>query len=304
MPGEARAGKEEIPLASLTEPRSGPGDVRLLTIGMRRLLWLAGFLVFLAGVQLFVFSERTAELFAWTIDIPLTAAFLGAGYWASVVLEWMSARQRVWVHARISVPAVFVFTSLTLVATLLHLDLFHLGSEFAPVTRAATWGWLAIYVLVPPAMALLLVVQARAPGDDPARTAPLPRWISGTLVAQAAVFLALGSFLFIAPERAASLWPWPLTPLTGRAVGAWVFSIGLAAAHSKLENDLIRMRPAAFSYLALGVLELLALARYRETVLWGEPQAAAYVAFLASMLVVGAVVIPAGNKQADLATEL
>ena len=31
------------------------------------------FLVFLAGVQLFVFSERTADLFAWTIDVPLTA---------------------------------------------------------------------------------------------------------------------------------------------------------------------------------------------------------------------------------------
>jgi hypothetical protein len=280
-----------------------PGDLRVLTVGMRRLLWLAGFLVFLAGVQLFVFSERTGELFAWTIDIPLTAAFLGAGYWASVVLEWVSARQRAWVHARISVPAVFVFTTLTLVATLLHLDLFHLGSEFDPVTRAATWGWIAIYVLVPPAMALLLVVQSRTRGEDPPRTAPLPHWIVGALVAQAVVLLALGCYLFIVPERAASLWPWPLTPLTGRAVGAWVFSIGVAAAHSVRENDLIRMRPAALSYLALGALELIAMARYRDTVLWEEPQTVVYVAFLAGMLVVGAAVTIASRNHSGLVTE-
>jgi hypothetical protein len=281
---------------------SDPGNLRVLTVGMRRLLWLAGFLVFLAGVQLFVFSERTAELFAWTIDIPLTAAFLGAGYWASVVLEWMSAGQRAWVHARISVPAVFVFTTLTLVATLLHVDLFHLGPEFEPVTRAATWGWIAIYVLVPPAMALLLVVQSRVRGEDPPRTAPLPSWMVGVLVAQAVILLSLGSYLFIVPERAGSLWPWQLTPLTGRAVGAWVLSIGVAAAHSVYENDFRRMRPAAFSYLALGLLELIALARYRDTVLWGEPQTVVYLAFLVGMLVVGAAAASAGRRHEGLAT--
>jgi hypothetical protein len=282
----------------VSSPPSDPGNLRVLTVGMRRLLWLAGFLVFLAGVQLFVFSERTAELFAWTIDIPLTAAFLGAGYWASVVLEWMSARQTAWVHARISVPAVFVFTTLTLVATLLHIDLFHLGTEFEPVTRAATWGWIAIYVLVPPAMALLLVIQSRAGGEDPPRAAPLPSWIVSVLVAQAVILLALGCYLFVLPERAGSLWPWQLTPLTGRAVGAWVFSIGLAAAHSVWENDLKRMRPAAFSYLALGLLELIALARYPDTVRWGEPQTVVYLAFLAGMLLVGAAAASAGRRHA------
>jgi hypothetical protein len=94
-----------------------------------------------------------------------------------------------------------------------------------------------------------------------------------------------------------------LTPLTGRAVGAWVFSIGVAAAHSVRENDLIRMRPAALSYLALGVLELIAMARYRNTVLWEEPQTVVYVVFLAGMLVVGAAVINASRSHSGLATE-
>ena len=47
---------------------------------MRALLAVAAVLVFLAGTQLFVFSTRTARYFAWTIDPPMTAAFLGAHY--------------------------------------------------------------------------------------------------------------------------------------------------------------------------------------------------------------------------------
>ncbi|MBA3629040.1 MAG: hypothetical protein H0W55_05095 [Actinobacteria bacterium] len=59
--------------------RHGPeSGLKMLTSGMRKLLWIAGFLVFLAGMQLFVFTERTEIWFAWTIDVPLTAAFLGA----------------------------------------------------------------------------------------------------------------------------------------------------------------------------------------------------------------------------------
>ena len=85
---------------------------------MRRLLIIAAVLVLLAGFQLFVFTGRTSTFFAWTIANPLAAAFLGAGYWASVAIEALSGRQRLWANARIAVPAVFVFTVLTLAATL------------------------------------------------------------------------------------------------------------------------------------------------------------------------------------------
>jgi hypothetical protein len=44
---------------------------------MRGLLLAAGALVFLAGFQLFILTEQTDLYFAWTIQPPLTAAFLG-----------------------------------------------------------------------------------------------------------------------------------------------------------------------------------------------------------------------------------
>ena len=57
-----------------------------------------------------------------------------------------------------------VFTLLTLVATLLHLGLFHLGGQFAAGTRVVTWAWIAIYIVVPLLMVIILAVQAADAG--------------------------------------------------------------------------------------------------------------------------------------------
>ena len=268
---------------------------------MRRLLWVAGLLVLLAGIPLFVFSEQTATYFAWTIDVPLTAAFLGAAYWASVAFEWLAARESAWANARVAVPSVFVFTTLTLMASLAHIDLFHFDSSFELRTRLVAWAWLAIYVTVPVAMVALWIAQRRARGEDPPRVSRLPTWLTALLAVQAAVMLALGAYLFLAPESAASLWPWPLTALTGRAVGAWVFSIGIAAAHSVWENDARRLRLGAVGYAAIAVLELVALARFRSTVDWGEPEAVLYVLFLLGVLVTGGALLKRGRSMERIA---
>ena len=269
------------------QQRVAPESIRLLTPAVRALLWIAGTLVFLAGVQLFVFSERTEDLFAWTIDVPLTAAFLGAGYWASVAFEWLAAREQAWANARVALPSVFLFTTLTLVTTLIHLDLFHLDGSFSSSARAAAWGWLAIYTAVPIALAIVLTLQMRAPGTDPPRSVPLPTGLRALLTIQAALMLSIGLYLFVWPEQAVSLWAWPLTPLTGRAVGAWVLSIGLTAAHVLLENDARRARVAAVAYVALGLLQLVALGRYLDTVAWGEVQASVYLLSVVSMPITG-----------------
>ena len=130
---------------------------------MRVLLLAAAGLVFLAGVQLFVFPTRTDRWFAWTIGEPLTAAVLGAAYWSAVAFEVLAARARLWADARIAVPSVFVFTTLTLVVTLVHLDSFHLGAEHELGTRAVTWVWIAVYAVVPVAMVVIAVSQGCAP---------------------------------------------------------------------------------------------------------------------------------------------
>ena len=99
----------------------------LLDESMRRLLYVNSALVLVIGIPLYVLSDQTDTYFAWTIHPPLTAAVLGAGYWASFVLELLSARERLWARTRLAVPAVLVFSTLTLAITLVHDDSSHRG---------------------------------------------------------------------------------------------------------------------------------------------------------------------------------
>lgn len=262
------------------------GIVRSTTVGMRRMLLTASLLVFIVGIQLFILSEHTERFFAWPIQPPLTAAFLGAAYWASFAMEFLAARKRVWGYARIAVPAVLIFTGLTLVITLLHLEKFSLDHPDT-VTRGAAWGWLIVYLVVPPLMGVLLIRQLRVPGVEPPRQSPLPGWVRATLVIHAAIMIPLGLALLLAPGATIGQWPWALTPLTGRAIGAWSLALGIAAAQSYWENDWARVHLATISYTVFGAFELIALVRYPGTVDWAEPQGWIYVVFLATVLVIG-----------------
>jgi hypothetical protein len=141
--------------------------------GMRRLLYVNSALVLVIGIPLYLLSPQTETYFAWTIHPPLTAAVLGAGSWASFVLELLSARERLWARTRVAVPAVLLFSTLILAITLVHADRFHFHSRQL-ITRAGTWGWLIVYVSVPVAMSWLLVAQLRRARPEPVRIAPWP----------------------------------------------------------------------------------------------------------------------------------
>jgi hypothetical protein len=270
---------------------------RPLAPGLRWLLFTASVLVALAGIQLLMFTAHTAQYFAFTITNPLAAAFLGAGYWAAVPIEALAARQRRWANARISVPAVLVFTVLTLAVTLTHLGQLHLGAPYPASTQAVTVAWLAIYVLVPTLMATLLVRQARAPGADPPRTDGLPAWLCAALAAQAAVLLGAGIALFAAPAQAAPLWPWHLTPMLAQATGAWLIALGVASAHVIVERDPRRLRPAAAGSIVLSVLLAAALARYPHQFHWHSTAAIVYLAALAAMLLTGTAILARGRPR-------
>jgi hypothetical protein len=254
---------------------------------MRWLLYAAGGLVFLAGFQLTVFSEQTATFFAWTINPPyITAAFLGAAYWAAVPVEVIAARQSSWAAARVAVPSIWLFTALTLVVTLVHFDKFHFSSTILSAQGAA-WFWLAIYAGVPVAMLIIGLLQIRVPGGDPPHGPAPPKWMRIVVLVQGGGMFAFGVGLLLAPLAVGTVWPWTLTALTGRAIGAWLVGIGFAAVHATRENDFTRIRPLEGGYVVFGALQLVAVARYSGSVNWGSPAAWVYVAFLLSILWVG-----------------
>jgi hypothetical protein len=244
--------------------------------GMRAWFLIDCVLVLVAGLQLFVFSAHTARLFAWTIAPPLTAAFLGASYWASLPLIYLSSRRTAWADARLAVYGVLAFTILTTAATLLHLGRFHFAAA-AIGARAAAWIWLLVYAIVPPVLSLLLAAQLRVPGADPPRREPVPPLVRLALGLLAPIMVAAGFALFV---QAREWWPWPLTPLTARAVGGWLIGIGIIVAQAWWENDLHRIKPAMLAFAVLGALQLIAVARYQASIDWSRPIAFVYVGVL------------------------
>ncbi|MGY1694308.1 hypothetical protein ACI8AD_01155 [Geodermatophilus sp. SYSU D00766] len=258
---------------------------------MRGLLLVFSVLTALGFTALFVLSTRTDESFAWTIQPPVTAAFLGAGYAAGFTLVVLSLRDPVWAHSRVPVLTILVFTLLTLVATLVHADRFHFAAEFADspaLARGAAWFWTAVYVLIPLGILVALVFQERAPGTDPPRRFPVPAVLRAALAVESVVLFAVGAAISVAPSSAETLWPWTLTPLTGRVVGAWLVAFGLATALAALAGDLERMRTAAIAYAVFGALELLVVLLHREHVAWDRPVAWCYVAAAVAILLTGA----------------
>jgi hypothetical protein len=172
---------------------------------------------------------------------------------------------------------VFVFTTVTLAVTLGYLDTFHVDADLPLTTRAVTWAWLAVYLVVPVLMVAATVAQR---GESTAVPAPsgLPLAVRAVLVALAGLLLGLGLALLVAPGWADGAWPWPLTPLTGSAVGAWLVSLGTAAAHARLLDDRASLRPLGITGVIFGVLQAIALVRHGDERDWGSAPATAYLA--------------------------
>ena len=239
----------------------------------------------LATLSLYVLATMTEQTFAWTVDPPLSAAFLGGGYAAGFLLVVLSRRRRVWAYARIGYLTVLVFTVITLAATILHIDRFHFGSPQVSA-QAAAWIWLVVYIVVPVGMVVVLPLQMRAPGTHPARGRPIDLWLRVALTVQGLVMFTAGVGLFFFPA-ARTVWPWELTPLTARTIAAWLIALAVAAALALAENDLDRLDVPAATYATLGLTQIAAVVRFAEQIDWQRPSAWIYVAMVVSVLAVG-----------------
>lgn len=253
---------------------------------MQRLLAVAGILVLIIGLPLYLVPQNSEEYFSWSVQPALSAAFLGGAYLAAAVIEFSAARQRVWANARIAVPAVLVFTLLTLFITLGNNDQYNYGAP-GFVQSFGTWAWLVVYVVVPPIMTIVLVVQLLRGGSDPIRSRPIPVALRGILAVGGVALLAGGILLLIDPGAASWMWPWPVSSLTGRAFGAWMVGFGIAMVQISWEADWKRARPATTGAGVLGALQLVAVLRYVDVPAWDDPQPWVYVAVMVSFVVLG-----------------
>ena len=269
-----------------------PSLERPVLPAMRVLLGAFAVLTALAFGSLFVLAPSTQRTFAWTIQPPLTAAFIGAGYGAGFLLVVLSLRVRSWAAVRVPIMTIFVFVVLTLAATLIHLDRLHFAREFAGLevlAKGAAWVWFVVYLVIPVAMLVLLVAQERAPGIDPPARHPVPPALRVALAVESAVLFVVGVLLFVVPSSAATVWPWVLTPFTGRIIAAWLLAFAAATALASVAGDLERLRTAAIAYTAFGALVLVAVLRFPGTLDRGDLTAWLFVAVAVAVVATGGI---------------
>jgi len=213
-----------------------PSLVTPVTTSARIFMWAAFVFVAAAGVSLFLLSEQTSDFFAWTINPPITAAFLGCGYLAVATALGLGLRESDWARVRVGVWVVATGLVSILIATGLHLDKFHLQNP-AWTAKAWAWSWLFLYVALVPGLIAALWTQWRQPAAEPAPGTALPaglrlaQWVLGGLMA------SMGAALFVAPGSAEQLWPWSLTPLTARMVGSFYLAFGVSLFAAAHESD-------------------------------------------------------------------
>jgi hypothetical protein len=183
-------------------------------------VFIIPFLV-LAFVVLFFWpsADDTARLFAWRITPGFTSMLLASVYLGGAYFFLRAARASQWHRVGGGFISVGTFATLMGIATIIHWDRFvH--------TNVAFWLWGLLYFTTPFLVFAVWFLNRReqsgtAPGDllIPTTTA-LVIGVIGIAAAATSLFLSLF------PGAAMSVWPWSLTELTARVVGA-IFALGV-----------------------------------------------------------------------------
>lgn len=195
--------------------------------------WLAIFIIpFLvaASVILLIWPGDTGRLFAWPIKPPMTALMLGSAYMGGIYFFIRVVFARQWHTIKEGFLPVTAFAGLLSIATILHWDKFTPG-HISFIT------WAGIYFVTPflvfGAWWFNRATDSRLPDSNERLIPHTLRWLIGLT---GVIEVALGLLLFIKPDWMITVWPWSLTPLTARTIGAMVTLPGIVQINMALDS--------------------------------------------------------------------
>src|SRR5947209_19865785 len=171
------------------------------------------FLVAAFGI-LYLFPDHTQELFAWGIQPRMSAMMLGAAYLGGAYFFMRVATFARWHWVKVGFLPVTSFATLMGIATILHWDRFnHSFLSF--------FAWVGLYFTTPFIVFLLwLRNRSTDPGPQTSSDRRVPRLVRLVIGIVGGLTLFTSIVLFLQPGFMISAWPWQLTPLTARVMGA------------------------------------------------------------------------------------
>jgi hypothetical protein len=272
------------------DPQTSAHDDRVLALTRRVSLVIIPFLV-VAFAVLVPWPSDTARLFAWAIKPTLTSMVLGSVYLGGAYFFLRAFRAREWHTVKGGFIPVGTFATLMGVATIAHWDKFlH--------AHVAFWLWAGLYFTTP--FLVFWVFLANRKYDAPAADGDLllSVGVSRIIAVVGGLSMLTGVFLFLLPDQVVRIWPWALTPLTSRVLGA-IFCLGMAGLGALFDRRWSSAR--VLLQVAALMLALIVVAGARAT---GELDSANAMTWLISsgfVAVLGAVIVLSLRMDARLA---
>jgi hypothetical protein len=230
-------------------------DDRVLGYTRGLSLFIVPFLL-VAFVILYLFPEKTAKLWAWTIPSTMTSMVLASAYFGGAYFFLRVQREPRWTPMKFGFPSVALFAGLLGVATVLHWDKFNHG-------HVAFWLWAGLYFIAPALVVVAWIRNSRyaaPPAPEEPLLSPAVRVVVGLVGAGA---LVQGLVMFVWPDTVIDAWPWPLTPLTCRVLAA-VFCLAAAGVGAWFDPRWAAIRLMTQVAAVMVTLILLAAVRARD----------------------------------------
>ena len=244
--------------------------------------WLAALVIpflVVAFVILFIFHQETEKLFAWKIQPSMSAMMLGAAYAGGIYFFAGVLRSKQWHKIKVGFLPVTAFASLLGVATILHWDKFNHG-------HISFIAWAGLYFTAP---FIVFAVWLRNRNQDSeylnTQDIVIPRQVRLVMGAVGVFTVGISLLLFLQPAIMIGVWPWTLTPLTARVMGAMfvlpgVVGLGIASDKRWSTAGLI-LQSQSFSILLI----LVAAVWSRRDFDWTNPGSWIFVGGLGVMLI-------------------
>jgi hypothetical protein len=180
------------------------------------------------GLLFFLFPVDSARVWPWPLP-PLAARFLGALFLAGAVCSM--------VCLRVGRPgALFVMRLVALGDALIAL------AALLAIAQIGLTPAMAVLLVFFLGIAVFLVWGVRAPFERSAHGAALPGLLRAFFLVHLLVVLPVGCAMFFAPDWAQPLWPWRMTPLNVRLLGAFFLgaaTISLWALRTRAPGELV-----------------------------------------------------------------
>ncbi|MAU09456.1 MAG: hypothetical protein CL607_06520 [Anaerolineaceae bacterium] len=175
----------------------------------------------IAFLMLYLLPKQSGILFAWPIKPSMTAMMLGAAYLGGAYYFTRVFLAKKWSRVKLGFLPVTAFASFLGIATILHWDKFTAG-------HPSFIMWAFLYIVLPFVLPVIWWLNRDAdPQTLDTHDSYLPKNIERFFLVIGILLTFVSLILLIVPAVMISIWPWTISALTGRVLGAMFVLPGL-----------------------------------------------------------------------------